>query len=162
MPTEKNIILALCTANRCRSQMFEAILKHYAKDRYTVLSAGTRATFVHPLAVKVLEEIGISAEGQTSKKILSLDPVQDKLILEDQDQQRLEFPLSRITRVITLCGGANESCPIFPGSAVREHWPIDDPDQYTGTEAEVLPYFRATRDDIVSRVKDFQRGSLHS
>lgn len=155
MNTEKKIILGLCTANRCRSQMFEAIMKHFAAGQYEVISAGTKATFVHPLAIKVLAEIGISTDGQTSKKTAALDFDHNKLILLDQNQQQLEYPLSGITHVITLCGGANETCPLFPTKVQRNHWPIDDPDQYQGTEEEILPYFRASRDDILQRVKIF-------
>ena len=155
MHPEKNIVLGLCTANRCRSQMFEAIMKHFASGQFEVISAGTKATFVHPLAIKGLAEIGISTQGQISKKIVALDPVQDKLILADQNGQQIEYPLSMIKQVVTLCGGAKESCPLFPGKVHREHWPIDDPDQYSGNESEVLPYFRASRDDILNRVKIF-------
>jgi arsenate reductase len=151
----KPIILGLCTANRCRSQMFEAIMNHYAAGHFEVISAGTTATFVHPLAIKVLSEIGISTEGQTSKKIAALDPASDTLILLDQNQQQLEYPLSRVAHVITLCGGANETCPLFPSNIQRDHWPIDDPDHYSGSEEEVLPYFRDSRDDILHRAQRF-------
>jgi arsenate reductase len=135
--------------------MFEAIMKHFAAGQYEVISAGTKATVVHPLAIKVLAEIGISTEGQYSKRIVALNRDEDKLILEDQHGQRHESQLSRIAHVIALCGGANESCPLFPANVLREHWPIDDPDQYSGSEESVLPYFRASRDDILQRVKNF-------
>lgn len=156
----KPIILGLCTANRCRSQMFEAILRHLAGDSVEALSAGMKATFVHPLAIKVLEEIDVPVVNQTSKKIDRLDPAQDLLLLQDQNNHLIELSLSRITHVITLCGSANDTCPFFPGNVVRDHWPIDDPDQYEGTEEEILPYFRASRDDIWQRVNHFLKQQL--
>jgi len=155
MNSQQKIILGLCTANRCRSQMFEAIMKHFSRESYKVISAGSKATFVHPLAIKVMAEIGVPTIGQSSKKIAALDFDNDQLILLDQNQQKLEYPLSSITHVITLCGSANESCPIFPAKVQREHWPIDDPDQYMGADEEVLSYFRTSRDDILKRVKNF-------
>jgi arsenate reductase (thioredoxin) len=151
---KKTIILGLCTANRCRSQMFEAIMTHYGSEQFHVSSAGTKATFVHPLAKKVLSEIGISSEGQLSKKIISLNAEKDLLALEDEHKKMHLLPLSKISQVITLCGGANESCPTFPGNVTRTHWPIDDPDQYTGSEEELIPHFRVSRDDILARVKN--------
>ncbi|GEM_PF-583293 len=152
---KKSIVLGLCTANRCRSQMFEAILRNLAGAKVIAVSAGTKATFVHPLAVKVLKEIGVSVENQVSKSIHKLDFEKDELFLKDQNGNLHSYQLSDITHVITLCGGANETCPVFPGKVVREHWDIDDPDQHSGTEEEVLPYFRASRDDILSRLRKF-------
>ncbi|MFC1516952.1 arsenate reductase ArsC [Candidatus Margulisiibacteriota bacterium] len=157
---EKPLLLGLCTANRCRSQMFEAIFKHYDKDRFEVISAGTEATFVHPLAIKVLSEIGITAAGQLSKKICDLDIANDLIVLEDKAKNTSKYPLSKIIYVITLCCGAKQTCPAFPGKVPQEHWEIDDPDQYKGTTEELLPYFRATRDNIQARVKDFLKKRL--
>jgi phosphate transport system protein len=152
--TSQNIIIGLCTANRCRSQMFEAILKHLSQGKFQAVSAGTKATFVHPLAKKVLEEIGIPVKDQMSKKIEKIDNTKKVLVLIDEANNKTEYPLEKIHYVITLCGGAKESCPMFPGKVNREHWPIDDPDQYKGTEEEILPHFRNSRDDIYKRVQD--------
>jgi len=155
----EKIILGLCTANRCRSQMFEAIARHYANDRFVIVSAGTKVTFVHPLAIKVLEEIDIPVKNQSSKRIERIDTVHDQLILVDQNQKSITYPLSQISHVITLCGGAKESCPVFPAKIEKEHWAIDDPDQYKGSEKAILPYFRASRDDILNRIKKFMNNN---
>ena len=149
------IVLALCTANRCRSQMFEAIFNYLSKGELTAISAGTKATFVHPLATRVLEEIDISTSGQKSKKIIQIEPAKNVLLLEDQDANFHKIDLDKILHVITLCGGANEKCPIFPANVSRIHWPIDDPDQYKGSDDEMLPHFRASRDDIYQRIEKF-------
>lgn len=152
---KKPIVLGICTANRCRSQMFEAILKHLAGEKITALSAGTKATFVHPLAIKVLKEIDVPVVNQVSKKVEKFDVNNDKLVLLDQNNATVDCPLSEIFHIITLCGGVQESCPIFLGEITMEHWPIDDPDQYSGSEEDVLPYFRASRDDIYNRIQSF-------
>jgi len=152
-PTEKPIILGLCTANRCRSQMFEAIMRHLGQDRLDVVSAGTKATFVHPLAKKVLSEININCKDQFSKKIQKIDHQNDALVLADSTGNKIELKLSRINKVITLCGEADKSCPNFPEHIAKELWPIDDPDKYKGSEAEILPYFRKSRDDIFMRIE---------
>ena len=149
-----NIILGLCTANRCRSQLFEAIFQHLAGDKFKVISAGTNITSVHPLVSKVLAEINIEVERQLSKKIATMNPEIDALVLLDEHGKKSEYHLSEIHSVITLCGGASEVCPMFPGKIRREHWPIDDPDKQ-GTESEIMPYFRIARDDIYARVKEY-------
>lgn len=149
----KPLILGLCTANRCRSQMFEAIVRHLAKGKVDVLSAGTTATFVHPLAIKVLAELTIPCEKQLSKRISQLNEARDLLEFEDQNGKKNSIKLSKVTHCITLCGSAKESCPTFPARVKHLHWPIDDPDQYKGAEAKILPHFRASRDDIYQRVE---------
>lgn len=149
------IILGLCTANRCRSQMFEAILQHLAGDRFEVLSAGTKATQVHPLSVKVLSERGINAQGLFSKQIEKIDTQSDLLTLVGSNGNKKQVLLSSIIEVITLCGSAKESCPAFPVKVKTDHWPIDDPDQYKGSEAEILPHFRVARDDIWARCENW-------
>jgi arsenate reductase (thioredoxin) len=98
-------------------------------------SAGTEpAGYVHPLAVKVMAEKGIDISGHSSK---GLD---------------LEFAQTT-DAVITVCGEANEACPVIPVNN-RAHWPISDPAKATGTPEEVLPVFRAVRDDIARRVNE--------
>lgn len=152
--SKKNIVLGLCTANRCRSQLFEAIFQHLAGDKFKVISAGTNITSVHPLVSKVLAEMNIKVERQLSKKIDAMSPEKDALVLLDEHGKKTEYHLTEIHSVITLCGGASEVCPLFPGKIRREHWPIDDPDKQ-GTEADIIPYFRIARDDIYARVKEY-------
>lgn len=135
--------------------MFEAIIRHTAKGKVDVLSAGTQATFVHPLAIKVLAEAGILSDKQISKRISQLNEARDLLEFEDQNGKKTSIKLSKITHVVTLCGNAKEACPIFPTRVKHEHWPIDDPDKYKGAEAKILPHFREARDEIMKRAEKF-------
>ncbi|MEM9081621.1 MAG: arsenate reductase ArsC [Verrucomicrobiota bacterium] len=130
MPTQKPHILVLCTGNSCRSHIAEGILRHQLGDLATVSSAGSNpAGYVHPLAVEVMEEIGIDISSHQSKK---------------WD----EFLASGVDTVITVCGNADDACPTFPGQANRYHWGFDDPAKATGTDEEVLAIFRSVRDQI--------------
>src|SRR5829696_3099611 len=95
---EKEKVLFLCTHNFARSQMREGMLRHLAGDRFEAMSAGTEATHVRPLAVRVMDEVGIDVSGQGSKT------------LERYLGQPLDY-------VITVCDEANEACPFFPGEA---------------------------------------------
>lgn len=126
-------ILILCTGNRCRSQMAHGILKHFAPE-WEVCSAGIRpAKEVHPLGIKVMAELGIDISSHYPKSI------------EQYLDQEWDY-------VITVCGGARESCPIFTGKVEnRLHIGFDDPDAFKGTEDEILPEFRRVRDEIVER-----------
>lgn len=123
-------ILVICTGNRCRSQMAHGILKHLHPE-WNICSAGTKpAAEVHPLGIKVMQEIGIDISHHYPK---SLDQYLD---------QAWDY-------VITVCGGAKESCPVFSGRVNhRLHIGFDDPDAFEGTEEEVLPQFRRVRDEI--------------
>jgi arsenate reductase (thioredoxin) len=132
----KKTVLLLCTHNSCRSQMAEGIVNHYLGDGFQAYSAGTEATRVNPLAIQVLSELGIDISGHRSK---TLD----------------EFAGKKFDYVITLCGSANERCPIFFGGVRRIHIGFDDPSQVNGTPEEILPEFRRVRDDIRSRLEEF-------
>ncbi len=126
----KPSILILCTGNSCRSHMAEGILRAAAGDLVDVHSAGSRpAGYVHPKAIQVLREIGIDISGHTSKHLNT-------------------FVGRPITTVITVCGNADQACPVFPGQVHRHHWGFDDPAHVAGTEAEVLETFRRVRDQI--------------
>ena len=123
-------VLILCTGNSCRSHMAEGILRAAAGDILEVHSAGSQPTGrVHPKAIAVLAEIGIDISSHTSKSM------NDFL---DRD----------IDTVITVCGNADQACPVFPGQVHRHHWPFDDPAHATGTEDEILEQFRRVRDEI--------------
>jgi arsenate reductase (thioredoxin) len=136
----KKKILFLCTHNSCRSQMAEGIVNHCLGDRFQAFSAGTEATRVNPLAVRVLAEIGIDITGHRSK-------VMDEFAGESFDY------------VITLCGDANERCPLFFGGVRRVHIGFDDPSRLSGSVEEVLPEFRRVRDEIRDRLTDFLTGA---
>jgi arsenate reductase (thioredoxin) len=136
----KKIIYFLCTGNSCRSQMAEGFAKKMLGDRFQVYSAGLEAHGLNPGAVAVMKERGIDISNQTSEVI---DP---------------EI-LSRADYVITLCGDANDKCPVIPPSVRREHWDLDDPAKAKGTEEEVLAVFRRVRDEIEKRIRRFSEES---
>lgn len=128
--SDKPKVLVLCTGNSCRSHMAEGILRAAAGDLIDVYSAGSKpAGYVHPMAIQVLREIGIDISQHTSKHMN-------------------DFLDRKITTVITVCGKADQACPMFPGQVNRYHWGFDDPAQAKGTEAEVLAEFRRVRDGI--------------
>lgn len=130
-------ILILCTGNRCRSQMAQGILQQL-EPSFEVHSAGVRpAAEVHPLAVQVMKEIGIDLSSHYPKSV-------DRYLAQSWDY------------VITVCGGARETCPLFRGDVKHQlHIGFDDPDAFTGTPEEVLPEFRRVRDEIRDRFRDF-------
>lgn len=134
--TRKERILVLCTGNSCRSQMAEGFFRHYGRGRIEAASAGLSPSVVNPVAIRVMNEVGIDIGGQTS------DPV-EKYIGQDWDY------------VITVCSNAEERCPIFPGKVKRLHWPFDDPAHVSGAEAEVLGVFRRVRDEIGTMIKNW-------
>lgn len=126
MPT----ILVLCTGNSCRSHLAEGILKKELGESFRIESAGSNpAGYVHPLAIKALAEIGIDISGNRSKHL-------DEFLADD------------IETVITVCGNADQVCPIFPGQMNRHHFPFDDPAHATGTEEEQFAVFRRVREEI--------------
>lgn len=123
-------ILILCTGNSCRSQMAEGFLKSFDSN-LTVYSAGTKPTEkVHPKAIQVMQEIGIDISKNEPK---SVD----------------EFLQKAFDYVITVCGGAQESCPTFTGK-VKHHLHIgfEDPADAIGTDEEIVTEFRRIRDEI--------------
>ena len=123
-------ILILCTGNSCRSHLAEGILRQAAGNFLEVASAGSKpAGFVHPLAIRAMQEIGIDISEHTSKSMN-------------------DFLSSQIETVITVCGNADQACPVFPGQVNRHHWPFDDPAHATGTEEEQMEVFRRVRDEI--------------
>src|SRR5580692_9841572 len=127
---DKPNILILCTGNSCRSQMAEGILRAAAGDLVKVHSAGSQPSgYVHPKAIEVMAEIGIDISANKSKHMN-------------------EFLDRKITTVITVCGNADQACPMFPGQLNRHHWGFDDPAHSTGTEDEILAVFRRVRDEI--------------
>src|SRR5689334_12860106 len=96
MPPEKPTVLILCTGNSCRSHMAEGFLRQAAGAALDVQSAGSKpAGFVHPLAIKVMAEVGIDISGHRSKPLT-------------------EFLDRQVETVITVCGNADRACPIFP------------------------------------------------
>ena len=110
--------------------MAEGILRAAAGDIITVHSAGSNpAGYVHPQAIAALAEIGIDISAHTSKHMN-------------------DFLKRNIDTVITVCGKADQACPMFPGQVHRYHWGFDDPAHATGTEEEIQKAFRRVRDQI--------------
>lgn len=122
-------VLFLCTANACRSQMAEGLVNHELSGQVQAWSAGVAPTRVNPRAIRVMQEVGIDISRQRSKAVTDLAGV--------------EFGL-----VVTLCDGAREQCPIFPGGTPIMHLGFPDPARATGTEEEILTVFRLVRDDM--------------
>ncbi len=127
---EKPLVLILCTGNSCRSHLAEGLLRAAAGDIIEVASAGSKpAGYVHPKAIAVMQESGIDISAHTSKHMN-------------------DFLSRNVTTVITVCGNADQACPLFPGQVNRYHWGFDDPAHATGTEREILAVFRRVRDEI--------------
>ena len=126
----KPTVLILCTGNSCRSQMAEGILKSVAGETLNVQSAGSNpAGYVHPLAIKALGEIGIDIASNTSKH---MD----------------EFLKQNVETVITVCGKADQECPVYPGQVNRFHWPFFDPAKAEGSDEDIYAKFQGVRDEI--------------
>jgi len=125
----KRKVLFICTHNSARSQMAEGLLRTMYGDRYEAYSAGIKPTGVHPLAVRVMAEIGIDISHHRSKSVV-------------------EFLGAEFDYVVTVCDRAKESCPFFPGAREYIHVGFDDPAGFSGTEEESLSVFRRVRDEI--------------
>lgn len=137
----KKNVLFLCIHNSARSQMAEAFLKHYAPERFDVVSAGIEPGKLNPNVVEVMKEKGIDISANKTKSVFDLY------------NQGMSF-----TYVITVCDKeAAGKCPYFPGMAEKLHWPFDDPAGFTGTREEILDRTREVRDEIEIAVKEFIR-----
>ena len=132
----KKRVLILCTGNSARSQMAEGLLRHYAGDRFEVESAGTKPGRVRPEAISAMKGLGIDISGHRSKHV-------------DEFQGQL------FDYVLTVCDNAKESCPVFPGHAIRIHNAFEDPAAFQGTEEERLALFRRVRDEIRDYLRTF-------
>lgn len=136
---EKTRVMFICIHNSGRSQMGEAFLKHLAKDRFEVASAGIEAGTLNPLVVSAMAEVGVSMDGHFAKKAI------------DFVNRGEHFDY-----VITVCDESNaERCPMFPGKHVRLHWSLPDPSAIVGTDAEKLAGIRPIRDAIKAKVEEF-------
>ncbi len=116
--------------------MAEGIANHFLGDRVEAFSAGTEASYVNPKAIVVLNEIGVDISRHCSK---SMD----------------EFSEDSFDYVITLCGDANEKCPLFFGGVQRTHIGFSDPAKAKGTEEEILEEFRKVRDEVKATLLDY-------
>ncbi|MHA7967804.1 arsenate reductase (thioredoxin) [Paenibacillus sp. CAU 1782] len=133
----KPLIYFLCTGNSCRSQIADGFLRSLGGEKYEVKSAGLEAHGLNPRAIQVMEEAGVDISGHSSDVI---DPE----------------VLNRAHYVITLCGHADEHCPVISNkNVIKWHWGFDDPAKATGTDEEILNQFRSVRDSIRKRVEQF-------
>lgn len=128
-------ILFLCTGNSCRSQMAEGWAKYFGRTLFEIQSAGIEAHGKNPRAIAVMKEAGVDISAQQSTRVT-------------------EDMLAQADLVVTVCGHADEHCPVLPPATRKEHWPLQDPAKAQGSEEEIMQQFRASRDDIKARVKD--------
>lgn len=124
-------VLFLCIHNSSRSQIAEAWARELAPREVEVYSAGSEPRGVHPMAIEVMAEVGLSLDSQRSKH---LD----------------EVPWRTVDTVVTLCAEGAEACPTVAGDVRRVHWPLPDPS--AAPEAERRELFREVRDEIRWRV----------
>ncbi len=132
MTAERPRVMFLCTGNSCRSQMAEGWAKHLLGNPISACSAGIDPQGLNPLAVRAMAEAGVDISMHTSKRIDDCDP-------------------ATLDLVITVCGHASETCPVFPGKARVTHREFDDPPALAAnakTDEEALPHYRRVRDEI--------------
>ena len=132
MADEKLKILFLCTGNSCRSQMAEGWARHLKADAVEAYSAGIETHGLNPRAVQAMAEAGVDISGHRSKNVADL----------------AEVPFDY---VVTVCGHANETCPMFPGKTRVVHVGFDDPPalaKTAATDEEAMTHYRRVRDEI--------------
>jgi arsenate reductase len=133
----KTRVLFLCTGNSARSQMAEAWLRQLGGERFTVFSAGLEPHGVNPFTIQVMEETGYDMSDHRSKHL-------------EEFIGKIDFDY-----LITVCGNADERCPVFPGMGTRIHWPFEDPAAYQGTDEEKLAFFQNIRDQVQAKIQDW-------
>ena len=129
-------VLYICTHNRCRSILSEAITNHFADGKIIAKSAGSQPVGeVHPLSIKYLQEAGIATEGLRSQS------------WDDFEQFSPDL-------VVTVCdSAADETCPLWFGKSLKVHWGLADPSKLQGSQAHIAEAFRATIEQIKQRVE---------
>jgi len=126
-------VLFLCTGNSCRSQMAEGWARQFASPGTKIQSAGIEAHGKNPIAIKVMQESGLDISAQEST------------VLTGGMLEWADF-------VVTVCGNADQNCPVLPSGTRKEHWSLADPAKAGGSDDEILDVFRSSRDDIRDRV----------
>lgn len=119
--------------------MAEGWARTLADASWSIQSAGIEAHGKNPRAIAVMKEAGLDISGQESTALT-------------------EDMIEKVDMVVTVCGNADQNCPALPAGTRKEHWPLDDPAKATGTEEEIMAFFRASRDDIRKRVADLLEG----
>ena len=133
---KKKKLIFICTGNSCRSQMAEGLLRDMAGDKFEVFSAGSHPSRIHPMSIKVMDEVNIDITEHTS------DPI----------GMYLGYG---IDYVITLCDNAREFCPTFPGKNIKLHWSVDDPFKSWRDSGRAIKRYRKSRDEIKERIENF-------
>lgn len=128
-------VLFVCSGNSCRSQMAEGWARHLGGGRVEAMSAGIEAHGKNPRAISIMKEVGVDISRQESTQ-LTPEMIQEADI------------------IVTVCGHADEHCPVIPAGTHKEHWPLDDPARAKGSEEAILGVFRQTRDQVRERVED--------
>ncbi|UCC56026.1 MAG: arsenate reductase (thioredoxin) [Gammaproteobacteria bacterium] len=126
-------ILFLCTGNSCRSQMAEGWGRHLSQA-HDFRSAGIEAHGKNPRAIAIMGEAGVDISGQDSTRLT------DEM-------------LGWADLVVTVCGHADDNCPVLPDTVRKVHWPLEDPAKATGNEDEIMQVFRNSRDEIKERLQ---------
>lgn len=129
-------ILVLCTGNSCRSQIAEGYLRHFAKGKAEIYSAGVETHGVNPRAIATMKEDGIDISAHTSNNV--------------NEYTNIDFDF-----VITVCDNAKERCPYFPTRAKKFHYNFPDPAKATGSEEEIKKQFVSVRELIKKYCKEF-------
>lgn len=128
-------VLFVCSGNSCRSQMAEGWARHLGGGRVEAMSAGIEAHGKNPRAISIMKEVGVDISHQESTQ-LTPEMIQEADI------------------IVTVCGHADEHCPVIPAGTHKEHWPLDDPARAKGSEEAILGVFRQTRNQVRERVED--------
>ena len=136
-------VLVLCTGNSCRSQIAEGYLKYFAGNKAQIYSAGIGTHGVNPKAIEIMKRDGIDISAHTSNNV--------------KEYTDIDFDF-----VITVCDNAKESCPYFPGKAVKLHYNFPDPAKAKGTEEEVMQQFTEVREMIKQYAQNFVNKNLKS
>ena len=134
-------VLFLCIANSCRSQMAEGLVRHYLGESVEAASAGTMETYVHPLAIQIMKEIGIDISNYRSKNMV-------------------EFVDRSFDFVITVCEESDSLCPVWIGGGEKIHIGFPDPVRVRGTQEERLSAFRTVRDDMKEKLISFLKSKI--
>ncbi|MDZ4757492.1 MAG: arsenate reductase ArsC [Bacteroidota bacterium] len=134
-------ILVLCTGNSCRSQIAEGYLKHFAKAKANIYSAGVETHGVNPTAIATMLEDGIDLSNHTSNNVD-------------------EYATIKFDYIITVCDNAKERCPYIPSDAKRFHYNFPDPAKATGTEDEIKAQFAEVRELIKVYCQKFVETNL--
>lgn len=140
MTRRKPSVLFLCSHNSARSQMAEALLRHYAGAHLEAYSAGLHPSEIHPFTRQVLAEMGLDMAGQYAKSLM------------EYWGGKYNF-----TYLIVVCDRAEQECPLFPFSTYRLYWPFEDPSAAQGPDEIRLERFRAVRDQIAAKIRGWLR-----